>query len=217
MPLARVGTKLVYFAHVPKCAGMAVETYLAARFGPLALVHNKYGKTAEGARWSRTSPQHMPEDVRLNYVPDDFIDTSFAVVRHPALRLRSVFLFQRDIEERIAPDTTFSPWLDEVADKMGDPFAYDGHLRPMDSTVPENAQVFWLENGLDLLIDWFDDLTMDKAEPRRIKPINVLANRLVRLDKPPASLALTPQDYDRIAQLYATDYARFGYDPLPEP
>ncbi|GGX70278.1 hypothetical protein GCM10007385_44100 [Tateyamaria omphalii] len=217
MPLARVGSKLVYFAHVPKCAGMSIENYLAGRFGPLALLHNKYGQSPEPERWSRTSPQHMPEAIRQDYVPDGFVDASFSVVRHPALRLRSVFLFQRDIEGRIDPETDFAPWLDQVTDDMNDPFAYDGHLRPMTDTVPKDATVFHLEDGLDPLIAWLDELSEDTDGPRQIKAINVLANRLIRMKKPPVSLTLTPQDFDRIAQLYGNDYRRFGYGTVPEP
>jgi len=35
MPIFRINDQLHYFAHVPKCGGSAVETYLTRRFGPL--------------------------------------------------------------------------------------------------------------------------------------------------------------------------------------
>jgi hypothetical protein len=217
MPLARVGQKLIYFAHVPKCAGMTIEHYITQRFGPIAMLYNPFAKIPTQDRWSVTSPQHMPESVRQQYVPDGFIDASFSVVRHPAARLRSVFLFQREIEHRIAQTTAFSPWLETIAAALqGDPHIYDGHLRPMTEIVPDTACIFKLENGLSPVIDWLDDMAGTKDGPRTMRPVNALAARMARINAAVPSLKLTNADFDQIAGLYAADYEKFGYGTVPE-
>ena len=58
MPFFRLRQQLVYFAHVPKCAGSSVEVYLQRRFGALAFRDQAHYKDA-GTRWTRTSPQHV--------------------------------------------------------------------------------------------------------------------------------------------------------------
>jgi hypothetical protein len=42
MPYVTAAGKLIYFAHVPKAGGSSVENYLAARFGPLAMLDRNW-------------------------------------------------------------------------------------------------------------------------------------------------------------------------------
>lgn len=217
MPLARVGQKLVYFAHVPKCAGTAIERYIIKRFGPMGLQDTLFWKIPAKDRWSSTSPQHMPETTRQKYVPDTFIDASFAVVRHPAIRLRSVFLFQREIEHHIDKTADFSTWLDTISKKLDDtPNIYDGHLRSMTDIVPDKAVWFKLENGLDPVVSWLDDIADSDDGPRKIKAFNELSARMAPEKGPVPQLDLTETDLNRIADLYSADYTRFNYDVSPE-
>ncbi|MEM6391156.1 MAG: hypothetical protein AAF825_15040, partial [Pseudomonadota bacterium] len=82
MPLARIGDKILFFAHIPKTGGTTVEAYLAKK-GAIALrSKNRFG-------WAATSPQHMHAEVHIPFVPDAFFDVSFAVLRDPINRLRS--------------------------------------------------------------------------------------------------------------------------------
>jgi hypothetical protein len=101
MPIARIGSKLVYFAHVPKCAGSAVERYLEQRFGPMAFRDPAFYEQEHGERWSNSSPQHIPIKALSRLFPASFFDASFAVIRHPVDRLASAFLYQREIEGSI--------------------------------------------------------------------------------------------------------------------
>ncbi len=59
MPIIRADSKLIFFAHVPKCGGSAVQTYLNNRFGPLAFEDRRFLSVPERKRWSKTSPQHV--------------------------------------------------------------------------------------------------------------------------------------------------------------
>ncbi|MGC1494884.1 MAG: sulfotransferase family 2 domain-containing protein [Sulfitobacter sp.] len=216
MPLIRLSNaKLIYFAHVPKCAGSTIERYLETRFGSLGFLDRQYGAIDVADRWSRTSPQHMPEQVRQRYLPDDFLDASFAIVRHPATRLRSVFLFQREIQGGIATDQKFESWLASLSNVNASPFALDGHLRPMTDCVPEQATVFALEAGLPSVIDWLDVMSGTTAPDVPLKPLNVLHRRLQSENRAIPQVVLSQEALERVAELYAADYARFEYDLRP--
>ena len=215
MPLTRLPNgKLLYFVHVPKCAGTAVEKFLLARFGQLGM-HDVYfaSRTAMDA-WSLTPPQHMPEAVRKTLLPDRLFDGIFATVRHPVDRLRSAFLFQREIAKAIPPKMAFGRWLAELPRLLAtDPYAYHGHVRPMDDYVPPSATVFRVEDGMESLVDWLDGQAGNQDEPRAIKPANVLANRLPGDALPEVNLSLSV--YNQIVELYRTDFERFGYPTDP--
>jgi hypothetical protein len=214
MPICRAAGKLIHFAHVPKCAGTAVEKYLEARFGALGMIDRRFGARSPAEAWSLSPPQHMPEAVRRDLLPDSLFDAQFAIVRHPAARLRSVFLFQREIERALPPRMGFVPWLKTLPRTLAlDPYALHGHLRPMVETVPEPAQLFRLEDGLDAVVDWLDDLTGDPAgeDLRQIAPDNVLAARMKHLGRDMPDLRLTPVACALVAEIYAEDYTRFGY------
>jgi len=221
MPLFRAAQKLVYYAHVPKTAGTTIEKYLTQRFGPLDFLDPKFGALSEDARWSKTSPQHMPEDARIRVLPDTFIDASFATVRHPATRLRSAFLFQREIAHKIPEGTEFLAWLSENAATLAqDPYAYDGHMRPMSATVPPQAQAFAIEAGMAPIIRWLDTLTDTHDAQTQMIPHNVLAKRLIHQKSLPVQVELDDEALEQIAMIYAEDYSRFGYDvapPIQEP
>lgn len=215
MPLIRLpNAKLLYFAHAPKCAGTAVERYLETRFGPPGLLDPGFGRRSATEAWSLSPPQHMPEAVRREILPDTLFDALFATVRHPALRLRSVYMFQRAVENALPATLRFERWLESLPRTLAlDPYALHGHLRPMTDYVPNTARVFRIEDGLDPLVAWLDDMAGDADGPRAIAPANVLATRLGKATPPLP--ALTPALCARIAALYAADYDRFGYDISP--
>ena len=170
MPIFRAGEKLVYYAHVPKCGGSAVGWYLDERFGPLAFTDRRHTAQPAAARWSRTSPQHIDRGSLARLFPQGFFDAVFTIVRHPVARIVSAYHFQLEVEASIPQDTGFSDWLADLEEQLEeDPFAFDNHVRPMSDIVPEGAQVFHMEHGLDALVGWFDDT------PARLDFLLVLA------------------------------------------
>jgi hypothetical protein len=209
MPVFRIASDLFYFAHVPKCAGTAVEQYLRARFAPLGFVDSDFFREPE--RWTRSSPQHVTVRDFERLMPLKFFKASFAVVRHPATRLRSVFLFQRDIEKRLAPEQCFESWLEGI--ETAEPYALDNHILPMVDLVPKRARVFQLEAGLNPLIKWLDKQDGAARDPREMPVVNVYARQAAKAQTSGALPELTPAACARIATLYADDFSRFGYDP----
>ena len=213
MPIFRIDIGLVYFAHVPKCAGSAVEQYLAKRFGPIGFLDRTYLDVPKRRRWSASSPQHIDAATLDRLLPAEFFAARFAVVRHPVDRMISVFRYQRDIERTLPLKTSFGDWLESLPDLTARrPFHLDNHVRPMTDLVPEGAKVFRLEQGLEPIIGWLDALTGEEGEPRHFRHVNVYDLRKGKRRAAPA-----PEINDRvlaqIAGLHAADFERFGYVP----
>jgi hypothetical protein len=211
MPIFKASDKLIYYAHVPKCGGSAVAWYLKNRFGDIAFSDTQQTRHDPASLWSKTSPQHIDTQSLSRLFPDGFFDAVFTIVRHPVPRLISAYHFQLEVEKRISEQVQFSEWLEDITEmRRDDPFLYDNHVRPMAEIVPEGAKVFHMEHGLDGLILWCDQITGSKAEPRAIPQVNkrgeYSGSKTVRA-RP------TPADLERIAEIYAEDFTRFGYTP----
>ena len=73
MPVFRIGDRLHYYAHVPKCGGTAVEGYLTARFGPLGLFEQNRHLVPLDRRWSRTATEHLSVDELQRVIPADWL------------------------------------------------------------------------------------------------------------------------------------------------
>lgn len=209
MPIFRTETKLVYYAHVPKCGGVAIENYLARRFGTLALLDKDYLAEPEKIQWTKSSPQHMDRFVFEQLFPVGFIDASFCIVRNPIDRIVSAWHFQLEVEKTIPTTMTFAEWLGSIDDVYKiDPFAFDNHVRPMDHIVPPNAFVFHLELGLNAIVPWLDDFTGNSDGPRVVSKANQrkssAAQRSEKIRPNEEELAL-------INKIYGVDFARFGY------
>lgn len=211
MPMFRTGTQVMYFAHVPKCAGSSMVHYLQDRFGTLAFHDDSFHWVPEVQRWSRTSPQHINVEALNRMFPEEFFDMAFAVVRHPVSRLVSAYHFQLEVEKRITSETSFGDWLKSLKNMQAkNPYMLDNHTRPMDDIVPEKAKVFYLEDGFDAFIDWLDQITGSADGPRTMASVNERgANGTGKSQK----IVPTPEEIDLIAQIYARDFERFGYTP----
>lgn len=211
MPIFRIGDRLHYFAHVPKCGGSSVERYLGDRFGKLAFVDTRYLERPAPLRWTRSSPQHVAVADLRRLVPEDWIASAFAVVRHPLHRLISAFAFQVEVERSIASiwtiDEFFDDWLEKAATE---PFLFDGHLRPQSDLIPAGATIFRLEDGLDAIVPYLDGLAGSSDGPRTVAASNIRRSG----DGPRASQdPPSASTLEKVATYYAEDFRRFGYDP----
>lgn len=209
MPFVRSRGLLIYFSHVPKCAGTTVENYLVDRFGAMAFQDKKYLSQPELKRWSRTSPQHIDRHVLDRLFPPGFFDISFAVVRNPVDRIISAWHFQLEVERTIPQGQVFREWLMDLEElHLERPFAFDNHTRPMSDLVPLDAKVFHLENGLDPIIPWLDDVTGHKDGPRQFGETNRRGAHTATKAK---KIQPDTLEMELINRIYAADFKRFGY------
>lgn len=200
MPIVHAARGLCYFADVPGCGGAAMIRHLEARFGRVAFHDPAHTDGPPGARWSRTSPQHVGRKTLARLFPPGFFAASFALVRHPVDRLCAVYAFQRDVEGTIPRTTVFHEWLEDIAERILDePFVFDNAVRPMADLVPEDAEVFRIEDGPVPIAAWLDRIAGAPGPALELRPV-------ATADQKPS-----PVDLDRIADLYAADFGRFGY------
>jgi len=214
MPIFRTGRDLVYYAHVPKCGGSSIATYLLDRFGALAFHDDAFLLKPTEQRWTASSPQHVDAKTLERLIPLSFFDAIFTIVRHPVGRAVSTYHFQLEVERSIPEGTGFTQWLDGIeAKRAARPFLHDNHVRPMSELVPSGATVFYMEHGLNALIPWLDALTGTTAGPRAIVPENV---RGAFVKTASARIKPSQTDLAMIAEIYAEDFRRFGYVPANE-
>jgi hypothetical protein len=211
MPLFRAADAIHHFAHVPKCGGASVEAYLRARFGELAFLDERRYDRPAWAMWSRTSPQHIPAEALSRLIPQGWIASSFAVVRHPADRLVSAYNHCIDPQAVLPAGLSIEEWFEEfLLIRRRNPWIYDGHLLPQTDLVPEAATWFRLEEGLDPLVAHLDRIAGDRAGPRSIgHSRHSGAMPQIRSE----TRCLSPGLLSRIETHYAADFARFGYAP----
>lgn len=205
MPIVRVQNKLLYFAHVPKCGGTAVERYLWLRFGRIAFDDQRFYRNPPDLRWSRTSPQHISGEALARYFPADFFDGCFAVVRNPVDRLVSEYHHLRDAMGRIPKSVSLSEWLQTIpATLAADRWAYDNHLRSICEMLPSGAVWFRLEDGLEKVVAYLDGFAGNQDGPRVITP------KQERNPNIPKAIP-TQQDIALIERIYARDFETFRY------
>ena len=159
MPLARIGTIVMFFAHIPKTGGSSVETYLS-RKGAVAL---RYPRRLG---WSKTTAQHMDAAVHQALVPDAFIDCSFAVLRDPVARLISEYRYRADRRAGVPP---FDVWVERMFSKYAqNPATQDNHIRPQVDFLRPGMRLFHLEDGLTPVFDWIDMQSGTSAADRDV-------------------------------------------------
>ncbi len=208
MPIFRADNKLIYYAHVPKCGGSSVAEYLTGRLGRRGLYDSLHDSRDPATSWSRTSPQHIDRVSLSRLFPLAFFDAIFTIVRNPVARAVSAYHFQLEVEQKIAPGTTFLDWLKGVEATLAeDPFVYDNHVRPMNDVVPLPAVVFHMEHGLDALIPWLDAVLGRQDGEREIPRINERGVRGTQSER----VRPGDRDLELIARIYAPDFDRFGY------
>lgn len=215
MPIVRIQGRLLYAAHVPRCAGRALAACLEARFGQLALSDPGFRTRDPKENWSKISPEHLPAAALERLFPPDFFAARFALVRHPVDRLTSMFRHHRDIEGTIRPGTGFSHWLGLLEERRSSvPYYLDGHPRPMTYFVPEKAQIFRLEDGPMPLMVFLNSWAGRREKgPRRLERLNTYAGAAAARGMTPTRVTPTETDIALIERLYAEDFRRFGYDP----
>ncbi len=217
MPSLTLSDRLIWFAHCPKAGGTSVEQVMVGRWGD-AVGHLHWGWDVWWRRggWRVADPPNSPQ--HLVWADAETVlprrpDAVFALVRDPVARMASEHRWQRQrrrgtVLGKALAHLPFSLWLRVMlAVAVRNAHAFDNHLRPQSDFVPRDAQVFRLEDGLRQAIDWLAELTGDRVSLSQV-PKAIATGRSTPVGR--AARA-------RIAQAFAVDYARFGYEkPLDQ-
>lgn len=205
MPFFKAAQKIVYFAHVPKCGGSAIEQYLRARFGAVSFLDENFFSQPTSQQWTRSSAQHISADALDRLFPADFFDASFTVVRHPVDRLISEYHFLRDRRQRLDRSVSFSTWVAQLDRAIAENnWLYDNHLRPMVDLIPAGATIFRLEDGLEQVIPYLDGLVGPCNRPLQIE-------RVLTRDPTITKVVPSTEDIATIERLFQQDFTTFGY------
>ena len=201
MPLAVLNGKSLFFAHVPKAGGSSVEEYLMRRFGKLSLIDQNKRTGVKGTGLIVPATHLAAEDLK-ELLPHD-LDFCFAVVRDPVRRLQSEYRYQTRVSR--SSRFSFSTWLRIMfACLRQEPRIYENHIRPQSDLVPDNAEIFHLEDGaMQKFVARIDEVlgeTAPEIEPRHINKREVRPITLYR------------EDIELIEAHYKADYERFGFE-----
>ena len=194
MPLLKVKSRLYYFAHIPKTGGSSVEFALRQAGAKRALHYHKK------LDYVRCNLQHMHAELFDIFVPPQFYNAGFCVVRHPIARLTSEYYWRISLGHVSAP---FDDWVSKHLEKYEeDNFILDNHLRPQHEFVGKKIRVFHLEDGMEEILAAISRITgaeLDRATHRRES-----ADRM--------PLEWSPETRNKALDFYAKDFEAFGYD-----
>ena len=209
MPILKYNHKILYFSHMPKCAGTSVMRIFSiiseckpSFYDPTFTEHNY-------DRWSFSSPQHiLGKDVSKMFAPE-FFDQYFAVCRDPIERFISAFLHQKYYEKKIPSYTNINEFINKISFLDGKEFQkYDNHFQPQSSFLFPDVRYtcFKLESGLKPVVDYLFNYFEVEKFPIKIPREN-------RMGKPKISenLLLTDASIAKLKRLYEKDYQIFRY------
>lgn len=137
----------------------------------------------------------------------DGFDLTFLISREPIARFRSEYLM-RQRSEPLTDASTVEEWATQsFARWEQDLYAFDNHLRPQSEFLVPGAVVYRLEDGLGSILHDLNerlDAQLSEEPPRAM-------SSLKRAGVPSSAVEVSPALDERLRQIYATDYARFGY------
>jgi hypothetical protein len=189
------------FVHIPKTGGTFVERQFKANgWRASFLLHGQQERHL--LRLMHASPQHLHWSQLCTLFDPAAFDLAFAIVRDPLERAISEYRMRSKAQVR-----PFDDWLqDALRARASDPFHLDNHLRPQHEFVGPGVEVLRFEDGLDEAL--MARLSRACGRPLALHPLprRADASLVRRADVVPGRAAL-----DRLAEVYAEDYSRFGY------
>jgi hypothetical protein len=225
MPIFRINGKIVYFAHIPKCAGTTVEASLK-NCGYKISFHDSNQFEKNQNAWHKSAPQHILENQLKILFDKSFFDYRFAVVRHPLNRFRSAYNYNR---YRIGRTVSVARFLSKIEKSLGGKDEYlkatlGHHFFPSVSFLADDIKVYYLEDGIEsIFMQISKDLSADifpSKEENKLKYDKIFlrgspfVKRLKRTFFPPSPTvdSLNVDDLLRIERLYAADFKALRYE-----
>lgn len=208
MPIFRLETKSVLFAHIPKTAGSSIED-LFSELGWQTTELDRYEGVLSANHLRRCSPQHMHADLLESIYRVEKFDFSFAVVRHPVDRALSEFGFRngQKLHGDVHENEVSTWWMAQKSELKRNSFHLDNHLRHQHEFVLENMEIYKYEEDLGRLHSKIISLTRAEKsldyEPE-MPHVNKSANSNNRIQ-------ISRQISKNVARYYRRDMKLFGY------
>lgn len=194
MTLFKTKNRLFYFAHIPKTGGSSVETALRTAGADRALHYHKR------LRYVNCNLQHMHAELFDTFVPPDFYEAGFCVIRHPVARLVSEYRWRQTLDH--AKDS-FDLWMRlQFKAYQKNPFILDNHIRPQHEFVGEKIEVLRFEDGMDNVL----------SRVAQITGLPLDADTHVRKPKVKEPLTWSPETRAAALRFYHADFVTFDYD-----
>ena len=201
MPLYRNKDRAILLVHIPKTGGSSLEEMLVDAGALQALkFHKRLG-------FSASTPQHMQWDVLRRWVPKEFYNFSFTVVREPYARLASEYAWRQTISQN--PVLPFNDWVRDIFGRYEkNPYILDNHIRPQVDFIGPKVRVFKLEDGLDPAAKMaFRRLGLTYRKPKT-PHVRKSEHKVIEIER--STLAI-------VRDFYAADFEQLDYDPLVLP
>ncbi len=213
MPIIKIKEKIVYFAHIPKCAGQSIENYFRAIGLPLAFLDEFHISKPSNPPWNKTSPQHITGDALARLFPKNFFDIHFTVVRHPYERLTSAFRFQKYVEKKIKQEESINSFVKNTlrsAAKKGNTF--DNHFLPqLDFLMPgQTISFFKIEHGVARVKQFIDEIALTRSRGIDIGHSNKRTYPESDVDD---ISSLDMDSLEIVRGVYEQDFIKFTYNP----
>ncbi|MCQ0971239.1 sulfotransferase family protein [Paracoccus sp. TK19116] len=201
MPFVELEDKRrLLFIHVPKTGGTSVEGWMRT-LAPLRFHEVQIPKAM------KCTPQHLRMSDFNILFGRGYFDHAFMIVRNPYDRIASEYRMRAAIHAasfvRMWP--SFSHWLEAQLDQMaGNRWILDNHLRPQWEFHGGRVEVFRLEDGLDTALATVAGrlgLPAPESVPHDLKTGG--GDVTVEWDL---------SDRLRVEEVYARDFAEFGYE-----
>lgn len=215
MPIFLKNDKVVFFIHIPKSAGSAVERI--ARDLGWAEEFSIRKKSLNDIKYCKSSFQHLHAEVLDLIFKFEEMDSVFTIVRDPFSRLKSEYYWQA---RQGITNLNVKDWICDTFDKYeSNNYVYDNHIRPQVEFLPSgsNIKVFKLEEG-GVLKAKNELLRVDPYYNRYLEIFRNIWFKIVNSenDKVSTKEQKIEDEFmsykDIIFKFYKNDYLAFSYD-----
>jgi hypothetical protein len=206
MPIFSNQNEYILFIHIPKCGGSSIEKVLKKHSQHMFLFY------ADEKHEFPCNPQHFQYNLLRHLTPKVDVTPSFAIVRHPLLRIISEYKYkQRLLNKKGKPSGTIAKEISNYfKDYSFDPYIHDNHIRPQIEFVSANTRIFKLENGLENAVKF--SCSILNSEDQAVEFSDYSFPTLKKSEY--ETLALSGKTINQVQSFYSLDFKAFNYPIL---
>lgn len=210
MPIFSKNRKNVLFIHIPKSSGSSISS-LANDLGWQESFSIR-GKSLDEIKFYKSSLQHLHAKALSEIFDFNAFDTIFTVVRHPFLRFKSEYYWQRS---QGITNLNVDDWVKDTFEKYyTNPYIYDNHIRPQIEFIPNNCNIKVIKienNALNEVKDTL--LELEDSFENKIPYLNLNHNRHDKKSLKDKNIEdAFEKHYNRIVAFYKDDLLAFSYE-----